>query len=193
MAKKKQIKKIFEDMPVESTETNSELTESTSADSQSEATPSDQKPQQEVAESSQEEEHSSEEASPAPTDTEDISSDDLLGDVRRSLIEEEETDKGQKDSKWWRRIGKKNKRPEPEQAPVEIDLPEPVTATEGMPEPIEKQEGEEYDQQIDDLLNLLGTESEQSAEPTPPADVPVALAPESEPQVDFDDLKKQAL
>src|ERR1041385_4743867 len=109
MAKKKQIKKIFEDMPIESTEKDPKITESIPADAESEPAASEQNPEQETIGSSQDEQQPPEEESPISTTAEDISSEDLLGDVRRSLIEEE-TDKGQKDSKWWRRIGKKNKR-----------------------------------------------------------------------------------
>src|ERR1051325_7208809 len=163
MAKKNQIKKIFEDMPMESAETNSEMTEPVSADSQTEATPSDQNPEQEVEESSQEAEQRSEETSPASTSTEDVSPEDLLDDVRRSLLEQE-ADQSPKESKWWRRIGKKSKSPEPEQPPVEIDLPETLALPEALPEPMEEKEAEEYDEQIDDLLELLEAESKESSE-----------------------------
>src|SRR6266536_891597 len=191
MAKKNQIRKLFENMPSESAETDSETTEPIPADSQSEPSSPGQQPEQEVMQSPQAEEKPSEEDVVASSGAEEASPDDLLEDVRRSLIEEEETDKSQKESKWWRRIGKKSKSPQPEKPPVEIDLPEAITSAEVAPEPSQEPEGEEYGEQLDDLLNLLESESEQTPEPTSTIDVP-AVAPEPEPEVDFDELKKQA-
>ncbi len=221
MSKKKPIRKIFENAPIEPADSNDELAESVQADALSEETSPDTDPQEENTESSLENEASSSEDSlmseeanreiteslPAEAQNEEIrsdedsprvenaeeetSTDDLLDDVRRSLIEAE-SDKDQKESKWWRRIGRKTKRVEPEQSPVpvEIDLPPmPVSIEPAAEQPLEN-EAEENIDQIDDLIDLLKAESEDVAiEPAFPPDVEIPSEPE--PEIDFDELKKQ--
>jgi hypothetical protein len=132
------------------------------------------------------------EASPNSGETEAESNEDLLDDIRRSLIEEE-GDKNQKEPKWWRRIGRKAKKVEAEepQAPVEIDLP-PLPAS---MEPVEEQqlesEAEGEADQIDDLIDLLKVENQGAAVESVAAPE-VEVAPEPEPEVDYEELKKQA-
>jgi hypothetical protein len=240
MSKKKRIKKIFENAPIESADVNNKSTDSVPADAQSEETSSDTNPQEEVIEISIENEEVSREDSPVssepnteitepvptnvqneatPSDEslqevmeasadreespsedslnsedaeEENSNEDLLDDVRRSLIEEE-GDKGQKESKWWRRIGRKRKSAEPEKPsmPVEIDLP-PVPASTALEaeQPL-KDETEADVDQIDDLIDMLKAETEEvTVESTAAPEVETPAEPE--PEIDFDELKKQA-
>ena len=155
---------------MESADANNPLTESTQAEASSEETSSEINTQDEGMESS---------------------TDDLLEDVRQSLIQEE-SEKSQKESKWWRRFGRKAKKVAAEEAPapVEIDLPQmPISA-----EPVEvqrPQEDVEEIDEIDDLIDLLKAESAGEAVESvvsPEAEP----APEPEPEIDFEELKKQA-
>ena len=209
MSKKKPIKKIFENAPIEPADANDELTESVQADASGEETSSETNPQEEVIESSIEEEATTEitESEPANLQNEEAhsdesldseeaeeqtSSDDLLDDVRRSLIEAE-SDKDQKGSKWWQRIGRKTKRVEPEESPVpvEIDLPPmPVSLEPAADQPLNNETEENVDQ-IDDLIGLLKAESEEAGVESVVISE-VESASEPEPEIDFDELKKQA-
>jgi len=221
MSKKKPIRKIFENAPIEPADSTDELAESVQADALSEETSSDTNPQEEGTELSLENEASSSENSlmsdeanreiteslPAEAQNEEIrsdedsphvedaeqetSTDDLLDDVRRSLIEAE-SDKDQKESKWWRRIGRKTKKVEPEESPVpiEIDLPPMPVSIEPAAEQQLENEGEEDIDQIDDLIGLLKADSEDVAiESAVHSDVETPSEPE--PEIDFDELKKQ--
>ncbi|HSL45289.1 MAG TPA: hypothetical protein VK897_17780 [Anaerolineales bacterium] len=123
------------------------------------------------------------------------SADDLLDDIRRSLIEEE-TDRSEQDSKWWRRIGRKPKKTEQETPPVspEIDLPaislsDPLLVdAEARNEP-----AEEYVDSIDELIDALEAESlETIAETTVRPSAEAQPQPEPEPKIDFEQLKEQA-
>jgi hypothetical protein len=125
---------------------------------------------------------------PAPLDDES-SAEDLLDDVRRSLIEEE-TDQDKKESRWWRRIGKRSKRVEPEtpSASVEIDLPESLTQPGVMEDQKQDTGAEQYAEEIDDLIEMLETQAPQSTPLAPEVELP----PEPEPEIDFEKLKEQA-
>jgi hypothetical protein len=240
MSKKKRIKKIFENAPIESADVNDKSTRSVPADAQSEETSSDTNPQEEVVESSianeessrenalvaeeanteiteslpavvQNEASSSEESLPEALetsadreeasseadsrkagDTEEESSEDLFGDIRRSLIEEE-SDKNQKESKWWQRIGRKAKKVEQQepQAPVEIDLPSLPASIEPVEQQQLESEAEGEADQIDDLIKMLAAEREEVAVEAPAAPE-VEVPSEPGPEVDFEELKKQA-
>jgi hypothetical protein len=208
MSKKKPIKKIFESASIESADVDGKLTESDQAGTSGEETAPDTNPQEEVIESSNEnevttelmesvlsdvqnEEAPAEDVRAAEGAEEETSTEDLLEDVRRSLIEAE-SEKEQKESKWWRRIGRKPKKAEPQEAPKpgEMDLPPmPIAA-----EPVVEQEltdtAEDEVEQLDDLIDLLKAESDEVAvEPVSP-EVPVSAEPE--PDIDFEELKKQA-
>src|SRR5215207_4078037 len=141
MTKKNQKAKEPEKMEIESAEAESEITESAQAEALSESTPSDPNPE------------------------EDTSVESLLDDVRHSLIEDEESSKAQKESKWWRRIGRSEKTVEPEapQETIEIDLPATSTAGDVLEFQHPKAESEEYAEQIDDLIDML---EEEGQEPT---------------------------
>jgi hypothetical protein len=138
------------------------------------------------------EEESAEETLLSDT-AEDSSTEDPLEAVRRSLIEEEESDKTQQESRWWRRFGRKAKKPEPEieTTPVEIDLPvtsDLTNTADGLgPTP----EVEEDNDEIDDLIKALEAENNPV---TIDSDIapPVETAPEPAPEIDFEELKRQA-
>jgi hypothetical protein len=238
MSKKKRIKKIFENAPIESADVNDKSIESVPAEAQSEETSPDTNPQEEVIETSIVKEESSTgnapvadevnteitESIPADVQNETTSSsenlpemmessvdsgelsnedsliaeqaekestEDLLDDVRRSLIEEA-GDKDQKEPKWWQRIGRKAKTVEPQepQIPVEIDLP-PLPASMEMVEeqPLESESEKDVDQ-IDDLIDMLIAENKEVG--VVPAATEVEVPSEPEPEVDFEELKKQA-
>src|SRR5574339_537388 len=88
-------------------------------------------------------------------------SEDLLEDVRRSLIEEE-TEKDKKESRWWRRLGKRGKQPEPEPAPVPAEIDFPVTQNaQGPGEAVEHQPEEPAEpDEIEDLIHMLEAEEQ---------------------------------
>jgi len=213
MSKKKPIKQIFESTSIESADVDKDLTESVPADAQSEETSPEMDPQETMSETSPgakdpsgedlsiaeeasnmgSEAISAEETSPKPESTEEeTSNDDLLDDVRRSLIEQE-SDKSQTESKWWQRIGRKAKKAQSEEpaAPVEIDLPSMPVSAEHMEQQPVMSEAEEDIDQIDDLIDLL--KAETAMVPIEEAVTSEAELPsEPEPEVDFDELKKQA-
>lgn len=169
--KNKKSKKLDGEMNPESAENNENLTE-TSAAAQ-EAPVSD--------------ENVSVTSEPASTE---LTPDDILDDVRRALIEEDETEATEKQSKWWRRIGRGPSKPEPQveepKAVEEIDLPIAMEAE--IEELKEELETEEQLEQIDELIDLL--------EDVPVTETPAQLVEETpvEPEkiVDLEELKKQA-
>jgi hypothetical protein len=179
MAKKNGKSEKFNEMESEAAAADAEINRSAHAESLSESTPSDPSPQEEVVDMSPEGQISS------STESES-SSEDLLDDVRRSLIEEEETDRGKKETKWWRRIGRKGRSAEPEPPPpsVEIDLPATLLQTEIVEDQQQAKEPEQYLGQIDGLIDMLEAEAQVSATETAP------VAPEAE--IDFETLKEQA-
>jgi hypothetical protein len=208
MSKKKPIKKIFESASIESADVNDPLKESARADESSEEASLETKSPEEVTESSSEdslvpgqEDAAIAESVPVDVDSagsppenaeEETSTDDLLNDVRRSLIEAE-TDKDQKESKWWRRLGRKAKKVEPQESPFleEIDLPSIPVSIEPVENQLPESETEKEVDQIDDLIDLLKAESEETAiESVAPPEVEPASEPE--PEINFEELKKQA-
>jgi len=173
-------------LPLE--EASAEVTESAAAEGQTEAASPETDSPQEVMESTSQSEESSAETALTSEQAEETSPEDLLEDVRHSLIEEE-LDKTKKESKWWRRIGRKSRETTPQEAPAtaEIDLPVPMSLIEGEEQ---AKEAEQYTEQIDDLIDLLETENQQPAVEANEI-VPEAL-PEPEPEIDFDKLKEEA-
>ncbi len=193
MPKKKPSKQIFENAQIESAEANVEPTKPAKADPQEEAVLPDPNAQEETVEVPASEEQSSSEASETSASVkEETSAEDLLEDVRRSLIEDEETQKGEKKSKWWRRRGKDKKAKEEKPAtPVEIDLPAVTAPTTLASEPMEEKASEDYEDQIDELIDMLETETEQKA-PLPVVTGEVEAPAEPEPEIDIEAMKKQA-
>ena len=186
MTNKNSESKQSNEMENESAAANKETTPSVPAETESESTSSDMSPQETV-------ELSSEEQISSDTENE-AASDDLLEDVRRSLIEEEETDKHKKEAKWWRRIGRKQKSVEPEPSPpiVEIDLPATSLQADLLQDQTQSPESEKYEDEINDLIDMLEAESPESdAEPSAGA-ADAEILPEPEPEIDFEQLKEQA-
>ena len=183
MTKKNRKSKKSNGVEIESAEANAELPESSNTDAEREALPSDSNPAKEVT---------SGENPETSANADEESADELLDDVRRSLIEDE-GQKDEKSSKWWRRKrGKKTPSQKEEPASnIEIDLP-PVTASSVPLEEQKAKEGtEEYLDEIDELIDMLDTETEQELSET--TVVPVEeVPPEPEKEIDIEELKKQA-
>jgi AAA ATPase containing von Willebrand factor type A (vWA) domain len=198
--KKHESKKIFENMPVEpdevphgtsnaavpADETSTPLTEAEQAESEAPALEQAADKSEETAPNA--DESAAESSNP---ESDEVSPDDLLEDVRRSLIQEEESRDKEQQPKWWKRIGRSSRKNTPEQetpkAVEEINLPNletELTAPVGKQEP----EPEEYVDDIDELIDLLETEEAEEKKPA------VAEAPPPEPEkvIDLEELKKQA-
>src|SRR5687768_13172945 len=204
--KNRKMRKLVEE--VEPFEPQVESTVSGSAASQDEAVAPESNPQdqEETLVASRETEASSAEisnsspdqdlaeapASDQPAAEEESSEEDILADVRQSLIEEESLEQ-EKPQKWWRKVGKGRKKekvtkPVPEE---EINLPVteiPILAIEDQEK---TQESDKYLEQIDELIDML--------EPVGEREVPVDRVEEELPvpaervdNVDLDELKKQA-
>jgi len=209
MPKKNQkLRKLVEE--IEPFEPPAKSTESGSPEQQAETVAAQSKPQEaeesvevssevmEVMETSNEESDSTPDQVPAeipdaPASSEqDFSEEDLLGDVRQSLIEEESIEK-EKPAKWWRKIGKGRKKdkvsePVPEE---EIELPVTELSIGAIGEQEEHKESEEYLEQIDELIDMLEPTAEAEF-PLARVDEEVAAPSETVPKVDIEELKKQA-
>lgn len=126
-----------------------------------------------------------------PGSSAEASLDDILEDVRHSLIEED-AGKKEKKPKWWDRLvkGKQtNASPEPELSSNKDAGPSVMTAS--LPVETKPEEQEEYEEQIDELIKLL--ETDDDVEPdlaTAPAEADHQT--EQEVKIDIDELKKQA-
>ncbi len=126
-------------------------------------------------------------ASPSP--------DDLLDDVRRALIEDD-AQESQKQSKWWRRIGKgagkQDAHEEQPKAAPEIDLPRAEVSSTALES--DEIEPDAYVDQLDDLIDML--EEDTDVMPPQPEKVDAVTAEpapaEPEKPVDLEQLKKQA-
>lgn len=141
----------------------------------------------------------------APTDisaessTEDVeteetaSADDLLEDVRRSLIEEGAKEEDKK-PKWWKRFGKGGRKGKEPTAPVPVEEPDVESAPPGVSAEAELNEEppEEYSEQIDELIDMLEPETEEVDEPVsvPPPSPPVQEKPEV--VIDVEEMKRHA-
>jgi len=175
------------EMEIESAEVNAESTESAIVDAERE-TPvfdSNQENRQEVPVHV---DAPSAEQSNTPLD--DETPDDILDDVRRSLIEDEAHGK-EEQPKWWRRIGKGSRKntvdTETPKAVEEIKPPGLDATKMGQQEA--ETESEEYLDQIDELIDLLDTDDDVAEKP-----VPVVEETPAEPEkvIDIEELKKQA-
>lgn len=183
MSEKNQESKQPNETENESASSDTENTAPTSSDVLNDSTPFDGNLEEVAVEASLENQES--------TDLEDeSSSEDLLDDVRRSLIEED-TDQNKKPTKWWRRIGRKEKSVAPESIPVEIDLPSTSLQTDHIEDQTQAKMPDEYAEQIDDLIDMLEVEPRES-DAQPPSAAEMHIPPEPEPEVDFKQLKEQA-
>ena len=122
--------------------------------------------------------------------TSELSTDDLLDDVRRSLIEAE-AESAEKKSGWWSRGGKGRKQAsaeaiEPSNASDDLTpVIEPVASADD-----ELQDQDEYTEQIDELIDMLDSETSAS-EVEPALETMVTPPVEPEPAVDVEELKKR--
>lgn len=205
--KNRKLRKLVEE--VEPFEPPTKSRESDSPEPQGEAVPSETNPQDaaesievssDVVEASTEESDSTlhqvpaemPESEPPASPEEEFSEEDLLADVRQSLIEEESLEK-EKPQQWWRKVGKGRKKekitkPIPEE---EINLPVTEIPIGAIEEQEKTKESEEYLEQIDELIDLLEPVSEAEV-PVSKVDEEVPVPPETVHKVDLDELKKQA-
>lgn len=194
MSKKKEIKKIFEDLEPESPESSEASVESTVSKDSGE--------QQETTspESTLDSEAEPTTVAAAPTtepsveQPEEESPDDLLEDVRKSLIEDEAQDQAEDRPKWWKRIGRSSRKksaeePEPQKV-EEVNLPGLEVMQEEGTEEVSQDPDEEYLEQIDELIDMLETDDEPVE--TKPVAAEVESPPEPEKPMDIEELKKQA-
>jgi len=131
-------------------------------------------------------------------ESEEESPDDALDDVRRSLLEEDAQEEA--NPRWWKRIGRSSrKKNEETKAPEEINMPSlsAMAAVDAQAEGQLEEQSDEYQGQLDELIDLLDSEEEEPAEKSLALiqeDVPAApeTTPESEKPADIEDLKKQA-
>lgn len=191
MSKKKRDKKIFEDLEIVSAEAHAESTEAAKADAEHDAPVPDANLENAAETSVPQELPSSVEPSGDPNDS--VSPDDILDDVRRSLIEDE-AHAHEEQPKWWRRIGRGSRKStatdtEKTSAVEEVELPgldamafEPQHEKQAEPE-------DEYQDQIDELIDLLDTDEAVTESPVPVVDDTPA---EPEKVIDIEELKKQA-
>jgi hypothetical protein len=176
----------FDETENESAAADTENTPSVPSETMDESASSNMSPQETM-------ELSPEEQISADTENES-SSDDLLEDVRRSLIEADESDKNKKEAKWWRRLGRKQKNVEPESSPpvVEIDLPPTALQTDMVEEQTQSFEPEQYEAEIDDLIDMLEAESPKSVAETSSVAGETEIPVEPEREFDLEQLKEQA-
>lgn len=194
--------RLFDQTEIESTEASIELTES--AKSANVEDNPELVEGEEITETSRSEEQNTETLS--DSDSGDVSvaeqpesqeietaTDSLFDDVRQSLIEDETLQQNKKSKKWWRRVAKglqKEKSPETVPTPVEEKSLVPVNQESDVTETNAEEVSAEVDE-IDELINLLETESaEMSARVPIQTETEVAVEPEI--AVDIEELKKQA-
>ncbi len=116
----------------------------------------------------------------------EVSVDDLLDDVRRSLIEDA-AEEDKKKSSWWNKKGKGKSKDQVVDVAAPVENVAPVAASEPT------KDDTEYLEQIDELIDLLEPEDEESkgvaVAETVIAPVPEPVKPEV--AVDMDELKKR--
>ena len=120
----------------------------------------------------------------------DVSVDDLLDDVRKSLIEDDDqSPKETKSGGWWGRRTKEQPREQEIAKPEEtVDIiPEVSTSSE-----VEKPD--EYVDQIDELIDMLDEKKPSSTEvvPVAPVQEPEPPATPEQPALSVEELKKRA-
>lgn len=130
------------------------------------------------------------------SDDDEFSADDLLDDVRQSLIDENIEVEKEKKPKWWQKIGigakaKKDEVPEEETSPV-ADLESLIVADVES----EAEQTEDTDDSIDDLIEILEADDAETSEKE---EISVDIDPvdQDEPvvevkKVDVNELKRRA-
>lgn len=140
----------------------------------------------------------SSEAEPPASESGPKSADeDPLADVRQSLIAEEAEEHKRKPS-WWRRMikGRAQAESRPEEGPVTPEGPAPLAVDASMRSGDADgtaQESEEYTEQIDELIDMLASEADETPTPESTREVSTPGEPlEATQRVDVEKLKKQA-
>jgi hypothetical protein len=174
-----------ENISLESGDANIESAESIQAVLPGGAIPFDTNRQEERGTSSAEDSFLS------TTAEDDVFPDDLLKDMRHSLIEEESA-KTEKESTWWHRLAKKKKGGKQDQPMenVEIELARLPNA-DGLVEAQQQDYEPEAQYPQDDLVDLFATETQATSvasAPTPKAEE--LFVPK--PEIDFESLRDQA-
>ena len=205
--KKNPVKKIFENTDIESVEGRAGSTNSVQADTRDEAVLPDPVEQDIVEEMPEgDEQAASEEAppdldsAPASAESDNVpeasSADDLFDDVRRSLMEDETLAEEKKSKKWWRRGSKGSKKDKSAEVekPVDIEInPLPVSTYADLAEEPAVEKEPEYVDEIDELIDMLESEQAESAgQAAAVVETPIEPEIEPEPEVDIEELKKQA-
>ena len=130
----------------------------------------------------------------APVGEEDSSADDPLDEIRRSLVEEEETQDSQKSKTWWSQITKGLQKEKVTEVVPAGNLPaelSPETENVETLEEVGKTDSpEDYEDEIEELIEALKTPAMESAGQE---ELPETSVPESETAVDIEELKKRAL
>ena len=121
----------------------------------------------------------------------ELSADDLLEDVRRSLIEENVEKEEKENSKWWRKIGRGSRKKKGNQEETSNAEEESVPVENPV---VEVEQQDEYVEQLDELIDML--EEEISTETEPP-EIEHPVLPEEEPEpepvvLDLKELKERA-
>jgi len=131
-----------------------------------------------------------------PVDEVDLSADDLLDDVRRSLITDAADVEEAEKSKWWKRIGRGSRK--------KTDSDEDASESNAIPvdEPVDLESQQdsvvsEYAEQLDDLIDMLeedGTKEPALEMPEDEVRHEDLVIPDDEPQevIDLVELKKRA-
>lgn len=205
---KKRIDKLFDEIPYEEPDTEprkddnepvgqKEVDSEEPRSQEAESTSGENEP--DVSGMSREDDESIQSDLPDVESEEEMSADDLLEDVRRSLITETAEQEKVEETKWWKRIGKRSRKKKED---VGAPTPEPVepVSMQDDAEPVVNVDGQEdeYVEQLDELIDMLEDDVETEPEtnlleeesPVIEVDEP---APVKEPEVvNFKELKERA-
>lgn len=130
----------------------------------------------------------------------DMSPDDLLEDMRHSLIEESAAEEMKEDAKWWKRIvkGKRRKKETDLQMHATVAAsPKAVESGSLVDEKAEQDAGQdEYVEQLDELIDMLEAEAEKDVVEgevaPPPVDMEIRQEEKKEREfIDVTELKKR--
>ena len=205
--KKNPVKKIFENTDIESVEARAKLIDPVQADIKEEAVlpdPVEQAAAKEMPDGDEQavsgEKPTDLNPEPASAESDNVpeesSTDDLLDDVRRSLMEDETLAEEKKSKKWWRRGTKGSKKDKSAKVEKTADVemnPPPVSMPAELAEELVVEKEPEYVDEIDELIDMLESEQDESAgQAAAVVEAPIEPEIEPEPEVDIEELKKQA-
>lgn len=184
----KNIEELSEQNEVESVDENVSETESISTEA--EADVADMNPDGDA-----EAVIADEEQEDAPSTEDELSPDDLLDDVRQSLIEENENIEREKKPSWWQklRMGKQKTKSSDEAMP-DLEVPDEVDDFEVGEVEVAAEQEEDIGESIDDLIEILEAEHQEgtSDEKLVPDPVQVEDEQPEREKVDIVELKKRA-